>query len=591
MGGDTDVIKDYKLLAVVSVLALVVIVIAVAKASISDFAKHQREYYKLCDVEDYEIGIKQLNVRAGAEVLIDRCTSCHLGVANPNAAEFEQPLAKHRQIVPGTAKDPHDLSKLGCVVCHDGNGRATTEKDAHGHFHMWPAPLLTGAEVQANCIRCHDTNSEPLAGAPTLNRGRSLYVEKVCWACHTIDGVSSGKIGPDLSDGGARFSMDYLRESIIHPAANIASSRMPRFDWVDDDSIVTPLTVYLKSQRKTRLKEYALAPVGTIRPELTFLTTEVASVEAGRMIFMGAQDGEEPRRGGCVNCHTVRELDGNPQGGHIGPELTYAGRARESSYIADHIRNSKGHASDSVMPAFSEFNDAEVLSLIQYLKSLDYVDANAESGDRIYSTYCASCHGDDLKGRGDNYRLLDPYPRNLSRNQFVASYSGRFFDSIADGIKGTAMPPWKDVLSDDQIGAVINYIAERSAGSSGVDGGKSSGFVRLEPPLPKIGDMDRVTEKALGTPDIAHGGAAFLSHCTGCHGKLANGKGPNAYTLGNVYPRNLLNDGFMGREELDDDRLYRSILLGVPGTPMPSHSHLSDQTVIDLIAYIRTLTE
>jgi sulfur oxidation c-type cytochrome SoxX len=585
------VIKDYKLLAVVSVLALVVMVLAIAKASRSEFAKHQREYYKLCNVEDYEIEIKQLNVRAGSDVLIDRCTSCHLGFANPEAANFEQPLATHCSIVPGVAKDPHDLSKLGCVVCHDGNGRATAETDAHGHFHMWPAPLLTGVAVQANCIRCHDTNAEPLAGAGTLNRGRSLYVEKVCWACHTIDGVSSGKIGPDLSDVGARFGMDYLRESIVHPTANIESSRMPKFDWVDDDSIVTPLTVFLKSQRRTRLKEYSLAPVGTVRPELTFLRADEVSAKEGRKIFMGAQGAEHPRRGGCVNCHTVRESDGKPQGGNIGPELTYAGRARDTAYIEKHIRNSKGHTPDSVMPAFSELSDIEVQSLVAYLRSLDYVDAAAESGNRIYATYCASCHGDDLKGRGKNHRLLDPYPRNLSRHQFVQSYKARFAKSIANGVEGTAMPPWKDVLTEAQIEAVIGHIEKESFRGADGEAQKPLSFVRLKTPLPQLGDTDRITEKAITAAETGRGEAAFLAHCTGCHGKLANGKGPNAYTLGNVYPRNFLNRSYMKREALDDERVYRSILLGVPGTPMPSHSHLSDQTVLDLIAYIRTLTE
>lgn len=580
-------IKDYKLLTVASLLALVVVILAIGKASQTEFAKHQREYARLSNVEDYDVGIKQINVSIGGKALIDRCTTCHVGFANPDAAGYEQPLTTHPPIVPGVDQDPHDLAKTGCAACHDGNGRATSVDDAHGHFHMWPAPLLTGANVQANCIRCHDTNAKPLAGAPALNRGRQLYVEKVCWSCHTIEGVSAGKIGPDLSDVGARFSMDYLRESIVHPEANIASSRMPTFDWVDDDAIVTPLTIYLKSQRKTRLKEYALAPVGTAVPTQMYAETEVASAEAGRKIFHGAQEGDQPRRGGCINCHTVRETDGRPQGGHIGPELTYAGRARDETYIEEHIRNSRGHAPDSVMPVFDELSDKEVQSLLLYLQSLDYVDSGAQHGSRVYTTYCASCHGADMKGRGDNYRLLDPYPRNLARRQFVESYKDRFPTTIAKGVEGTAMPPWEKVLSKEQIQAVTDFIVQRNrmADSS------QRQFVRIDVELPGPGEIDRLTEKEIVAVDPTRGGSAFLAHCAGCHGKLANGKGPNAYTLGNVYPRNFLNNRFMARDDLDNKRLYESIALGVPGTPMPSHSHLSDQTILDLIAYIRTLTK
>ncbi|NQU39683.1 MAG: c-type cytochrome [Lentisphaerae bacterium] len=583
-------IKDYKFLIIASLLALAATILAVVKASHSEFAGHQREYYELCDVTNYEIGIQQINVNVGGKTLIDRCTTCHVGFANPGAADFEPPLTAHGPIVPGANEDPHDLAKIGCVVCHDGNGRATSEEDAHGHFHMWPAPLLRGSAVQANCIRCHDTNAEPLAGAPELNLGRRLYIEKVCWSCHTIAGVSTGKIGPDLSDVGARFGMDYLRESIVHPAANIASSRMPQFEWVQDDETVTALTVYLKSQRKTRLKEYAMAPVGTIQPKLMFASIDSASMTAGRKIFFAVQDSDQPRRGGCINCHTVREPDGTLRGGHIGPELTYAGRARDATYLRQQIQNSRGHEPDSIMPAFDELGDKEVDSLVLYLQSLDYVAPNADSGNRIYTTYCASCHGDDLTGRGMNYRLLDPYPRNLSRRQFVESYKERFAESIATGIKGTAMPPWQKILTEEQIGMVVDYITLRSTADD--EGGNAGApFVRLKTALPRIGDIDRMTEQPVREADPARGETAFQAYCTGCHGKLANGKGPNAFTLGNVYPRNLLNDRFMKRDAMDDSRIYRSIILGVPGTPMPSHSHLSDQTLLDMIAYIRNLTK
>jgi mono/diheme cytochrome c family protein len=583
------VIKDYKLLAVASLLALVAVILAIGKASQTEFAKHQRAYATLCEVDNYEVEIKQINVNVGGKSLIDRCATCHVGFANPDAVDFKQPLTTHSPIVPGADTDPHDLAAMGCVVCHDGNGRAITMEDAHGHFHMWPAPLLTGGAVQANCIRCHDTNAEPLAGAPQLNLGRQFYIEKVCWACHTIEGVSSGKIGPDLSDAGARFSMDYLRESIVHPEANIASSRMPKFDWVDDDAVVTPLTIYLKSQRKTRLREYAQAPVGTPTPVLAFDDPTTPSAAAGRKVFHGVQGSDHPRHGGCVNCHTVREADGLLKGGHVGPELTYVGRARPEDYIRDHIRNSRDHAPDSVMPIFYDLTDTEVDSLLLYLKALDYVDAGATEGSRIFTTYCASCHGLDMKGRGDNYRLLDPYPRNLARRQFVESYKDRFPGTIAKGVEGTAMPPWEKVLSKEQIQDVTDFIVQRNRMSDGEGADRS--FVRLDAPLPKAGDMDRVTEKEVVAVDVTRGKTAFMGHCTGCHGKLANGKGPNAYTLGNVYPRNLINDQFMERADLTDDRLYTSIILGVPGTPMPSHSHLSDQTLLDLIAYIRTLTK
>ena len=45
------------------------------------------------------------------------------------------------------------------------------------------------------------------------------------------------------------------------------------------------------------------------------------------------------------------------------------------------------------------------------------------------------------------------------------------------------------------------------------------------------------------------------------------------------------------RAHITNERLYQSILLGVAGAPMPAHDHLSDQTIIDLIAFIRSNIE
>ena len=51
--------------------------------------------------------------------------------------------------------------------------------------------------------------------------------------------------------------------------------------------------------------------------------------------------------------------------------------------------------------------------------------------------------------------------------------------------------------------------------------------------------------------------------------------------------RNLINRHFLNQAHITDERLYKSILLGVAGGPMPAHDHLSDQTILNLISFIR----
>lgn len=65
-----------------------------------------------------------------------------------------------------------------------------------------------------------------LAGRGNVDRGRELFVnaeKSLCIKCHRING-QGGKIGPDLTGIGSRFSRIYLIESILEPNRTVAPS-------------------------------------------------------------------------------------------------------------------------------------------------------------------------------------------------------------------------------------------------------------------------------------------------------------------------------------------------------------------------------
>jgi mono/diheme cytochrome c family protein len=376
-------------------------------------------------------------------------------------------------------------------------------------------------------------------------------------------------------------------ESIENPKANDENSKMPQFDWIHDEGTVTAIATYLKGQQKDRLRSADSAPIGYIKPVSELARITEASVAAGRSLFAGAPFEGSVAKGGCVNCHGFRNDDGDLSGGSIGPELTWSVRNRGSDYVKEHIVNSRTHAPDSIMPTFKDYNDAELDSLVAFLASFEYKLGDNAGGHQLYDTYCISCHGKDLNGRGTVSNLLDPYPRDFSKHQFVNSYESRFKDSIREGVHGTAMPPWKEVLTDAQIDKLIGFIRAKTLA-------EQDSFTRIEVELPELGSKERQDYKGKGTLLVSgnpeKGYEAFQQYCTSCHGKLANGKGPNAYDLERPLPRNLLNKEFLNQSNVNDERLYQSILLGVPGTPMPAHDHLKDQTILDIIAFIRSNT-
>ena len=91
------------------------------------------------------------------------------------------------------------------------------------------------------------------------------------------------------------------------------------------------------------------------------------------------------------------------------------------------------------------------------------------------------------------------------------------------------------------------------------------------------------------TPEsVSAGEHIFLERCTGCHGRKADGKGPNSLDI-SPRPRNLRNSAFINNAS--DKRLFTSISYGVEGTAMPSWIDygLSQQDVGNLINFVRSL--
>jgi mono/diheme cytochrome c family protein len=226
------------------------------------------------------------------------------------------------------------------------------------------------------------------------------------------------------------------------------------------------------------------------------------------------------------------------------------------------------------MPVFG-FSEADFHSISAYLTTRSTPASSFKTGEEVYKNLCARCHGEKGDGKGVTYLYLDPAPRDLTKAGFMNSKpEQRFLDSLKNGVAGTSMPPWEHVLTDDQRRAVLTYVFQT--------------FVKEPRPQVKERKVPEQNPITFSTESIHRGEQIFLQRCTGCHGRKADGKGPNSLDI-SPRPRNLRNSFFV--RTVPDKRLFDSILYGVQGTAMPSWIDygLTQNDVGDLINFIRSM--
>jgi sulfur oxidation c-type cytochrome SoxX len=532
--------------------------------------------------------IEQRIVTQFGDTRVDRCATCHIASDDPRFKSYAQPLRTHPylaelgdRVVNGVWERRHKFTDFGCTVCHDGQGRGLDEEYSHGKDEYWPDPMLgfvvqshwrkefqpklKGKEyMQVACAQCH--TEENFAGTPLVAKGRKVFFAQNCYGCHRIEGLSDGTLGPELTEVGKKFRLDYLWESVVDPRANMATSIMPDFRLKDDE--VKALVVFLKSRRgmnfaETGLQKYEAA-LAARKPSAE--TAVKAPELTGAALVARGKEVIEQRS--CGACHKVLDRDGG-----IAPDLTYEGLQRDSNWIYDHFKDPKSRTPDSIMPTF-RLPDADLKAMTAFLVSSKPQPPVMTPAD-MYKNLCQRCHGEKGDGHGPIAWYLDPYPRDLTKAGFMNSKPlDRLATSVKKGVAGTSMPVWGSVLKDEQVDALLQYVFATYTKEPRKD------VKPLQAP-----EKNPVASSA---ESVARGEKAFVDRCSGCHGRKADGKGPNSLDI-LPRPRNLRNTAFV--DSVTDHRLFQSIMYGVQGTAMPSWIDygLSQNDVGDLVNFVRSI--
>jgi len=361
-----DPAQPYRGLLLVSSLATLVFLVAAAMREnyLADWQVLQREYRSILEakatdplgrevLEDFHIELRQVSIPPLGRV--DRCITCHLGIDDPRMSDVRQPFRTHS----GDLLKHHSIDRFGCTVCHLGQGRATSYRDAaHQPLAFWDTPMLKGQYLQASCGKCHLGSVLPQAAL--LSLGRALYKEEfACDTCHRIND-EGGTDCPELTHVGSkplrgfdfshvkgeRTRPEWLFEHFKDPQAIVPDSLMPNPEMTDEQAVA--LTVLMLSLTDDIPPfDYILRPAAGVGMGLE--GTDAAALFEGK---------------GCLLCHQFAG-----QGGELAPDLAKLVSQRNADWLFRHFKNPRPTVPGSdISPR--QLDDSEANELTRYVLSV-----------------------------------------------------------------------------------------------------------------------------------------------------------------------------------------------------------------------------
>ncbi len=209
-------------------------------------------------------------------------------------------------------------------------------------------------------------------------------------------------------------------------------------------------------------------------------------------------------------------------------------------------------------------------------------------GKKTYEKNCINCHGEKGDAVAPAAARLYPEPRNFTLGVFKMQTTARgelardedIFNVITKGMPGTAMREWAELPNDVRWGLVY-YI---KSFSEVFKKGKAPAPIKVGAPIPSSPES------------IEKGKEIFLElQCDSCHGEAGRGNGDLALDLETdwetpIFPRDLTKRWTFRRGSAPQD-IYRTVSIGVEGTPMPSFAEdLDEEKTWHLVNYVLSLS-
>lgn len=369
-----------------------------------------------------------------------------------------------------------------------------------------------------------------LALSPAEDRGREIYAREGCAYCHTqqvrftdpdmqrfgapslawegrLDTphmLGTRRIGPDLARASGTRTGQWHLAHLYAPRTVVPQSVMPAYPEFFAGSADKPnrealdLLAYIETLGRERELAW---PEGDERARsltddeqvLMSLNAEVLNAHPARTRprgsaptltdAAGSLSGEQLFLDNCSGCHGSQGLGDGPAADWLQPPpVNFSEHRYRRDLLADILFNGVQGTS---MPAWRDLSVAQLSALADVVESFSEVASTAtdlqsaaaqsNSGQQVYSTHCAECHGDDGDGNGF---AVDKLPIPIMPTDFVRERLSEeaALRALREGISGTSMAPWGDRLSEQEMSAAVQYVRSLYQGNEVVAQVKDSGL-------------------------------------------------------------------------------------------------------------------
>ncbi len=291
------------------------------------------------------------------------------------------------------------------------------------------------------------------AGADAQHeRGRAVYNYR-CYFCHGYSGDAQTLAASYLQPRPRNFTTSVLSAPQIARAVRQGrpGTAMKAFDRVIDTADIeavaafvarefvrdkavntryhTPANGWPDHERHADAFAFARGQIALDTPAQALDERQLA----GRRLYLSA----------CISCHDRARVDDE------GP----AWSARPVSFPRMGFVPGQPNT-----PPVDAVSSASVYARHEVVPRLAALTPRQRRGEQLFQANCSFCHGGDGTGRNWIGQFMEPKARDLTQYS-ARSMPARVLQArIREGLPGTSMPAWQQVLKPQEIEAVADYV-------------------------------------------------------------------------------------------------------------------------------------